>query len=276
LVTKVKSNIIIDKNGSSAEITPMTDIFELNIQLYNNGLKVGDINDPDNSNIVKKIYTTIFPFYDENYCRGETLNTYNSTFGKDNNFRLLKIFAKENISDHDKNRLLTKAMEFKHIYSSIGNFTVLDLGRPKSINTERGSFYNTLKDSWPLTLLCIQDFLNGFSDFKNPLKSVFKTSETTIAYFNHYKNIKNGFETFCDDQYLSPKYYNNESQFAYVEEIQNGEYKVKLDLFDGLSFSKPLAETTIEVEQYIERAKNKIIKRGEILLNEYIKRGEIL
>jgi hypothetical protein len=270
--TNVSANIIIDNNGSNVDITPMTDIFELNIQLKNNGIKVGDVADPDNSTIVKKIYATIFQFYDEDYCRGETLNTYNSTFGKDNNYRLLNMFAKENVSDYNKNRLLTKAMEFKHIYCSIGNFTVLDLGRPKSINTERGSFYNSLKDSWPLTLLCIQDFLNGYSDFKNPLRNVFETSKTTIAYFNHYKGIENGFEQFCDDQYLSPKYHNNEPWFAYVDELSNGKYKVKLDLFDGLCFSKPLAETVIEAEQYIDRTQDKIIKRGEILLKEYIKR----
>jgi hypothetical protein len=266
----ISANIVFNANGDSADITPTTDIFELNLQLYKEkGKKVGNIEDPDDSNISKKIYETIFPFYDDDFCRGETLNTYNSTFGTDNDYKLLETIKKEPISEDCKNTILSKAKNFKHIYCSIGNFTVLDRGKPNSINCSRG--INSLHDSWPLTLLCIQDYLNGFSNIKNPLKETFETSETTIKYFNHYKNINNGFEKFCDDQYLSPKCYGNEPQFSYVDELPNGKYKVKLDLFDGLDFSKPLAETIIEMEQYIDRATNKIIKRGEIILNEYLK-----
>jgi hypothetical protein len=257
-------------NNKNISINCNTDIYEKSNELKKIGINInGD--DPDDSEISKKIYEVVFPFYNENSCRGETLNTYSSTFGskQNKNWRLKNIIEKENITNGHKSELYEKIENFWHTIHTIGNFTVLERGHPHSVNCARGT--GVLHDSWPLTLLCIQDYINGYTmSDNNPLKNIFDTNESTILFFKRYKIIENGFELFCDDHYLSPKYYDTDPQFAYVDELKNGKYKVRLDLFDGLSFSKPLATTTREMEQFIDNATQKIIKRGNIILNKYL------
>jgi len=269
-------------NGNSILITPETDIYEKIIGLKKQDKNIDRNNynnDPDNCIISKIIYKNIFEFYDENNCRGDTLNTYNSTFGKISNYRLKKYIKKENISIENERLLMEKIEKFKHTYLSIGNFTILERWQKKGetpcINCSRGSFWGPIRDNWPLTLLYIQDFLSDYKKLekeieRNPLRDSFEKNEATKLYFSRYKNKENGFELFCNDQYFNPKLYDNKDS-TYVEEDKNGNYVVKLDLFDGLNISKPLPLNLKEMEQYIDKATLKIIERGKVLLNEYKK-----
>jgi len=75
---------------------------------------------------------------------------------------------------------------------------------------------------------------------------------------------------------LSPQFYENRNEFAYVKENKNGKYEVNLDLYDGLSFSKPLPKNINEINQYIERATIKIIERGKILLSKYLELNKFI
>jgi hypothetical protein len=269
---KVMSDISVTISLSSSlstTITPYTDLMSLKSQ----GINIIN-DDPDDCIISRKIYQTIFPFFDEKNCRGETLNTYNSTFGKDNG-RLMEILDKENVTGKCKENILIKAESFKHTYLSIGNFTVSERGR-NSINCSRGM--GVLHDSWPLTLLCIQDYLSGYSKLeKNPLRESFDANENTINFFKRYSSVKNGFELFCNDYYFNPQLYGNNKEATYVQEDKNGNYVVNLDLFDGLGFDglghwKSLPDSLIEIEQYIERATIKIFERGKVLIKEYSKK----
>ena len=260
-------------NNLSTIITPYTDLYETIMTLKNQGINIIS-DDPDNCIISRIIYQSIFPFYNENNCRGDTLNTYNSTFGKDNNYRLMNIINKENITIKYKNNLMEKIENFKRVYHSIGNFTILERwhkqGEVLCINSARG--IGSLRDSWPLTLICIQDYLSGYSRLKsNPLINSFNNNEATINFFKQYLNVKNGFELFCRDHYFNPELYENKIEASYLHVNKNGNYDVNLDLFDGLCFLKPLPDRIIEIEQYMEKATIKIIERGKILLNEYIK-----
>ena len=261
-------------NSLNTTITPYTDIYETITNLKNQGVNIIS-DDPDNCIISRIIYQSIFPFYNENNCRGDTLNTYNSTFGKDNNYRLMNILNKENISVKYRENLMEKIENFKHIYHSIGNFTILERwhkqGEVFCINSARG--IGSLHDSWPLTLLCIQDYLSGYSKIKNnPLQKSFDNNEATIKFFKRYLNIKNGFELFCNEYYFSPQLYENKIELTYLHENKNGNYDVNLDLFDGLCFLKPLPNNIMEIEQYIEKASIKIIERGKVMIKEYLKR----
>jgi len=272
----IKVTIPID-DKTIVDITPKTDLYELIISLKNKGVKIIS-EDPDNCIISRKIYEKIFYFYDENIFRGDTLNTYNWTFGKSNNYRLLNILEKENISNNSKVALIEKVNCFKHIYHSIGNFTVLERwhknGEAFCINGSRGT--GSLRDSWPLTLLCIQDYISSYSKLeKNPLKYSFENNKDTIQYFSRYRLSENGFELFCDDHYFSPNLYDNKIEYGYVCKSNNGNYEVNLDLFDGLCFEKPLPENIQEIEQYIERTTKKIVERGKIILSEYGKSANV-
>ena len=270
-------SVTIPINSSlSTTITPKTDLYETIIDLKKERINIISY-DPDNCIISRNIYEKIFSeFYDENNCRGDTLNTYNSTFGKFSNFRLKKYINKDNISIENKKLLIEKVEKFKHTYLSIGNFTILERwqkrGETPCINCSRGNFWGTIRDSWPLTLLCIQDYLSNYKILekvieKNPLFDTFEKNEATKLFFSRYINKPNGFELFCDDQYFSPQLYDNK-EATYVED-NNGNYVVKLDLFDGLSFSKPLPLNLKEMEQYIDNATIKIIERGKVLLKKY-------
>ena len=249
---------ILLKNDLSMTVTPYTNMAKAVEELIKKGIKnAGDPKDPDDCIICKEIYKRVFPFYNEEKCRGETLNTYNSTFGRNFNY----------ISKKEKptTELLKKIDNFYQIFLTIGNFTILERGR-NSINCRRGSCFGSIRDSWPLTLLCIQDYLSGFSKLtKNPLENSFKNNKATISFFERYLKDKNGFELFCNEQYFKPQLYNNKFG-SYIDE----NYNVKLDLFDKLSFSKPLPENLKEIEQYIECSTDKIIERGKIIINEYL------
>jgi hypothetical protein len=129
--------------------------------LKKTGIDILD-DDPDNSIISRKIYQCIYKFFNENTCRGDTMNTCNSTFGT-NNYGILDILNKQNISEENKIKIMNKIDEFRHIFFYIGNFTVLECSHKNSINTARGNYRGKLRDSWPLTLLCIQDYLSNYS-----------------------------------------------------------------------------------------------------------------
>jgi hypothetical protein len=270
-------SITISVNDNNVIVTPTTDIYEVIIGLRSKGINIIS-DDPDNSIISRKIYECIFKFYNENNCRGDTLNSYNSTFGRKNNNRLFKIINNEKKTNIDKDRLLNNVAKFKHIYHSIGNFTPFECWHkrkePPCINSLRG--IGALHDNWPLTLVCIQDYLSGYTKLeKNPLQSSFENNITTKNFFKSYLNVENGFELFCDDHYFSPHFYENRNEFSYLNEDKNGKCDVNLDLYDGLSFSKPLPQNLNEINQYIERATVKIIERGKILLSKYLELNKI-
>lgn len=63
-------------NSLNTTITPYTDIYETITNLKNQGVNIIS-DDPDNCIISRIIYQNIFPFYNENNCRGDTLNTGN-------------------------------------------------------------------------------------------------------------------------------------------------------------------------------------------------------
>jgi len=276
----MEENILITlENDIKVNITPKTDLYELIITLKNKGVKIIS-EDPDDSIISRIIYEKVLTFYNNEYCRGDTLNTYNSTFGKDNNWRLLDILEKENISVNYRKVLLQKIEKFKHLYHSIGNFTALERwhkrGEVPCINGARGSFYGKIRDSWPLTLLCIQDNISDYSKLENnPLKYNFENNLDTKCFFKKYKNVVNGFEIFCDDHYFTPNLYGNNLEYIYVYKNYYGEYEINFDLFDGLSINKPLPTNVNEIEQYVERASIKIIERGKIILKEYTKSANV-
>jgi hypothetical protein len=258
-------------NNEVISICPMTDINELLPQLRNKGIDI-ITDDPDDCIVSRRIYHTLYHFYGENSCRGDTMNTYNNTFWSKNK-RLLRIMEEEHLSESDKMKILEKADQFRHISQAIGNFAVLECwheqGEVPCINSQRG--IGILRDSWPLTLVCIQDYLSGYLTLEeNPLRQSFDYNKATIAFFKQYTEGDNGFERFCDDQYLSPKFYGDEPELAYVSMFSNGKYLVKLDLFERLSFAKPLPKTVTEIEQYIEKVTAKIIARGSVLLKEYL------
>jgi hypothetical protein len=265
-------NLLTDKKYNDVLLNSNTDIYELLDFLKNDGVNIIS-GDPDNSIISRKIYQKVFPLYDGNNCRGDTMNTYNSTFGKENNYRLIQMIEKENITNKRKGDIIKKVVSFSHIYHSIGNFAVLERWHKKNefpcINSARGM--GSLRDSWPLTLLCIKDYLSGYKILcKNGLKDSFDNNGATIMFFKNYKEIENGFNKFCDDEYLSPRFYKNKPELAYVSENNYGHYEVRLDLFEGLNFNKPLPETISEIEQFIQNTTSKIVARGDIILNKYL------
>ena len=197
------------------------------------------------------------------------MNTCNSKF-RSNNSRILDIINEQNISEENRIKIMNKIDKFRHIILYIGNFTVLECSHKYSINIARGNYKGKLRDSWPLTLLCIQDYLSNYSLIEeNPIKYSLETKEAQ-TFFRYYSELENGFEKFCDDHYLSQRYYNNSSDLAYVKEISNGKYEVNLDLFDDLSLTKPLPMNIVEIEQYIDRVTKKIIARGIIMLQKYL------
>ena len=261
----IVANIILE--NEFVELHHTNNISVMLKKLLDKGINIPikDIEDPDNSIISRKIYEKIFSNYNNEVCSGDTLNTFNYTFGSDN-WKLNNILHKKSISAKDKNRIIKAANTFKSNYLTIGNFTIFNIGHiynnTQGMNCERAI---KLKDSWPLTLLCIQDYLERYSRLKkNPLHNTFEKNESTINYFKKYK-IRDGFVKYCDDHYFSPKYYKNNIEYSYLDE----NFDVKLDLFDGLNFNKPLAESIYEMEQYIERATNKIFARGEIIISQY-------
>ena len=267
-MNNMKAIISIDEN-QSVEVTPETDISSLlrNFKNINKDFPY-PTEHADDSIVSRKIYKKIFSFYNEITCRGDTLNTYNSTFKNRN--RLTRFLEKEKNSQ--KKVLLEKIDNFSQLYLAIGNFTVFERGGKFGINMKRGSITGKLKDSWPLTLLCIQDFLSKYKLLDNNyLKPSFEENAATITFFNRYKNHTDGFKLFCDEHYFSPKFYGNNPKFSYIVEKENGDYEILLDLFDGLSFKKPLPENLLEMEQYIDNTSLKIIERGKILIAEYNK-----
>jgi len=103
-------SVTISINSSlNTTITPCTDIYEIIMNLKNQGVNIIS-DDPDNCIISRIIYQSIFPFYNENDCRGDTLNTYNSTFGKDK-------ISNENISFEYKKKQ-SKKLKNLNIYIS--------------------------------------------------------------------------------------------------------------------------------------------------------------
>ena len=91
------------------------------------------------------------------------------------------------------------------------------------------------------------------------MREAFEHNEETKAFFKRWKESKDGFE-----QFLSPKSFYDNPELAYVDQG----YKVKLDLFNGLGFDKPVAETLDEIKQYIDNSTAKIIARGEAILRK--------
>lgn len=170
--------------------------------------------------------------------RGDTLNTYNTLFGKEN-AGIKKYFSDKNQMEE----LLEKAKKFRADFQTIGNFMLMPNKSvsSKTINTYRGFC------SW-------RDYFDRFlSELNNCLTNSVENDEVLTKlieendfYFNNIKGIRE----FSEKNFLE----------LYLD--SNGVKRFFNPCKYHWQIKKP---TKIQKEEYIEFAKNYISKSTEII-----------
>ncbi|WP_296687195.1 DUF6994 family protein [Treponema sp. UBA3813] len=218
-------------------------IYAIDFLLYGNGRLSEDFLIPN------------YPYRTTLYCNytGETINTFNTLFGKEIKKRneVAKIFPQdiwEKIIDaKQKNNPFAK--DFFHIYQRLGNFMLLPSKTKsrKSINSYRGFFNEHWKDYFDIFLdnlkLKSDDFLNQLVD-KN--KFFFK---------------EKSFDDFLNVFYLQGK------DFSYKN------FKLGKEHFAHWELTKENSREYVNfANAYIEKASELIEARSKILVNELVER----
>lgn len=154
--------------------------------------------DPDNSEIAKAIYFIVWhkqlPEIELSQIgtgklyRGDTLNTFNTLFGK--NYKRLNEFGSSN------SILMQKVKEFEQLYFCIGNFILLPnisaipdgYKNPVTLNTYRGSFIRW-KDYFDKFLYELEHCMNTTSDIIKD-KGLYHLYKANEFYFNKFDTME--------------------------------------------------------------------------------------
>lgn len=123
-----------------------------------------------NKKLSKDFWIPNYPYRSDSYCNytGETINTFNTLFAKNEKKGKLEMFDTETrkkiIDESQKNNSYAK--DFFHIYQRLGNFMLLPslTVKRKSINSYRGFYNKQWKDYFDIFLKNLElksdEFLN--------------------------------------------------------------------------------------------------------------------
>lgn len=240
-------------------------IKEKHRQLYNQNV-FENLVDPDSKcRLIRTIYAIL---WDERYLdfrgffiSGETMNSANTTFNRYvqlSSYNKLKqgkgVLGTINLyysNDEFKMHLNSNnnLVEFINIYHTIGNFIPFPLG----CNSPRGYNNPRIEDYWDLTLKYIYDYYHGD---KNAIQNIYTNFEIEKKFRDWLDEFGN-WETFIDDNYMSP--------FVY----ENGKPK---ELWKGHFGGAVLPETINQCNEYFKNAYDWILARGELMVKELRKK----
>jgi hypothetical protein len=165
--------------------------------------------------------------------RGETINTFNTLFGKVGQF-------KDYIDDND---LIARIDDFKERYVSIGNFMLMPSYsyNNSTINSYRGKFY-LWRDYFDKFLFELDKCLPG---------NIKESDETLLTLVNSnrfYFDDINSIEIFCERNYLNSYLVNKQVQLFFEQRL-----------------NWQIENTDEEKQKYAKFARNYINKANEII-----------